>query len=71
MANFGPVLLPTHKVVNRSIPVRIHGGPGTGTIKEKVELDPDPEPFRNRFLGTRTRTIYGIGMDPGPSLGRE
>ena len=55
------------RVVNGLVPVRVHGGPRTETVKEKVEPDPDPEPFWNRFLGsgTGTRTIYGMGLDPG------
>ena len=59
------------RVVNKSIPVRVHRG--TGTVKEKVKPDPDPEPFQNQFLGsgTGTKTIYGIGLDSGPGLGRE
>ena len=59
-----------NRVVNGSVPVRVHSGPG---IKEKVEPDPEPEPFRNLFLGsgTGTRTIYGAGLDPGLGLGKE
>ena len=60
---------PTVRVVNGSVPVRVHGGLGTGTLKEKVE--PDPEQFRNQFLGSKTRTIYGMCLNPGPGLGRE
>ena len=61
------------KVVNGSVQVRVHGGPGTGTVKEKVEPDLDPKPFRNRFLGSRigTKTIYGTSLDPGPGLSRK
>ena len=61
------------RVVNGSVPVRVHGGPGTRTVKEKVEPNPEPEPFRNLFLGygIETRTIYEAGLDPGPDLGRE
>ena len=62
-----------NRVVNRLVPVWVHGGPGTRTIKENVESDPDSELFRNQFLssGTGTRTIYGKGLDPDPGLGRE
>ena len=61
------------RVVNGSVPVRVHGGPETGIVKEKVEPDLDPEPFRNQFLGsgTGTGTIYRTGLDPGSDLGRE
>ena len=61
------------RVVNGFVPVRIHGGSGTGTIKEKVEPDPNLKPFRNQFLGsgTGTRTIYGTTLDPSPGLSRE
>lgn len=31
------------RVLNRSVLVWIHGGLGTGTVKENVELDPDSE----------------------------
>ena len=60
------------RVVNGSVPVRVHGGPRTGTVKDKVELNPDPDPFWNRFLSseTETKTIYGTGLNPGPDLHR-
>ena len=63
------------RVVNGPVPVLVYGGPGTGTVKEKVEPDSDMQPFWNRFLGSRTRTItrtiYVMGLDPDPGLGRE
>lgn len=60
-----------YRVVNGSVLVRVHGGPRIRTVKENVE--PGPEPFQNRFLnsGTRIKTIYGTGLDPGLGLGRE
>ena len=65
------------RVVNGSVPIRVHSRPGTETVKEKLEPDPDPEPFQNMFfysateIGTRTGTLYGTGLDPGPDLGRK
>ena len=44
-------LLPTSRVVNRLVPVRVHGGSRSGTVKEKV--------------GPRAKTIYGTGPDLG------
>ena len=60
------------RVVTWLISVQVHGGPGPGTVKEKVEPDLDSEPFRNWFLAFEigTRTIYGTSPDPGLSLGR-
>ena len=68
-----PQQSPSVRNVNELALVWVHGGPGTGTVKEKVEPDLDLELFWNRFLGsgTGTRTIYGTGLDPGPGLGRE
>ena len=62
-----------NRVVNGSVLARVHGGPKTGTVKEKVEPEPDPERFHDRFLGsgTGTRTIYGMGLDPGLGLARK
>lgn len=63
------------RVVNRSVLIQVHHGLGTETetVKENVELDLDPEPFWNRFLssGIETKTIYGTGLDLGPSLSKE
>ena len=61
------------RVVNGSVLVQVHGGPGTETIKEKEEPNPNLEPFRNQFLGSGTgpRTIYEAGLDPSLSLDRE
>ena len=61
----------SRRVVNGLVPIRVHGGPRTGTVKEKIEPDPDPELFRNRFLGTGTRTIYETSLNPSPGVGRE
>ena len=36
------------RVVNGSVPVWVHGGPGTKTVKKKVEPDPNPELFQNQ-----------------------
>ena len=59
------------RIVNGLVPIQVHCGPGTGTVKEKVELERDPKPFWNRFIGSGigSRTIYGMSLDPG--LGRE
>lgn len=53
------------KVINESVPVQVHG-PGTETLKEKVELD--LEPFRNRFLGSESWFWNSIGIDFGTPL---
>ena len=70
-----PLFLVNHRIVNGSVPVRIHGGRETRIVKEKVEPDPDLKPFRNQFLRSEigTITIYGTGLDPnpGPVLGGE
>ena len=60
-----------NRVINGSVLVR--GGPGTRTVKEKVELEPYSQPFQDRFLGSRTgtRTIYETGLDPGLGLARK
>ena len=54
-----------YRVVNGLAPFQVHGGPGPGTVKEKVEPDFDPEPFQNEFFSfrTRTRTIHGTNLD--------
>lgn len=58
------------RVVNGSVLIRVQ----IRLVKEKVEPDIYLEPFRNQFLGfrTRNRTKRVMGLDPGlypdPSL---
>lgn len=59
------------RIVNGSVPDRVHDGSRTETVKDKMELDPDPEPFWNRFFSSGTRTIYRMDLDMGPGLSRE
>lgn len=42
------------RVVNKLVPVQVHGGRRTETVKEKGEPDPDSEPFWNRLVGSGT-----------------
>lgn len=56
-----------YRIVNGSVSVRVDGGFKIRIIKEKVK--PDLEPFRYRFFGFGTGTIYGTGLDLSPSLG--
>lgn len=55
----------TTRGINWSVLIRVHGGPGTESIYEKIERGSNPEPVQNQFFSFKTKlrlgSIYGTG----------
>lgn len=57
--------------MNGSVPVWIYGGPGSGAVKEKVNMD--LKPSWGQFLGSEHEIVKGkveSNLEPDPYMGR-